>query len=30
MAPIIAPKMGPVPAMLRNWIMNTFHPGSTT
>jgi len=25
-APGIAPKMGPSPAMLRNWIMKTHHP----
>ena len=25
---MMAPKMGPVPAMLRNCIMNTFHVGS--
>ena len=29
MAPMMAPKMGPVPAMLRNWTMNTFHEGIT-
>ena len=29
-APMIAPKMGPVPAMFRNWIMNTFHEGIWT
>ena len=26
-APMIAPKMGPVPAMFRNCIMYTFHAG---
>ena len=24
---MMAPKMGPVPAMFRNWIMKTFHVG---
>ena len=24
---MMAPKMGPVPAMFRNWIMYTFHAG---
>ena len=27
LAPIMAPKIGPVPAMLRNWIMKTFGVG---
>ena len=26
-APMMAPKIGPVPAMFRNWIMNTFQVG---
>ena len=26
-APRMAPKMGPVPAMLRNWIMKMRHRG---
>ena len=25
--PCMAPKIGPVPAMLRNWMRNTFHVG---
>ena len=27
-APMIAPKIGPVPAMLRNCIIKTFHVGN--